>query len=127
MTEAPRRAVSVFLAAVAGRHPEAPTDSALAPLVDGLLEAGRAAWPGLAVDEDAFLTFVSDRLPKAPTLPEAIARVRAGDLYLACACARGDSAAIQRFDVHYFADLDAIAKRFKSVVSSADDVRQIPP
>jgi len=54
-------------------------------------EAGRAAWPDVAVELDRFTAHV------AATTPEALGR-HGADLYLACACAGGDPRALRVFD-----------------------------
>jgi len=87
--------------------------------------AATAAWPQITVDKDTFFLFVAGRLPEEGTsAEEAVARVRAADLYLACACGNGDGAAIRAFDTHYLADLDRVARRFRNAGSTAEDVRQ---
>ena len=54
-----------------------------------LLAAARSEWPGVDLDERSFAEFVAAREPVDP--------LHAGDLYLACACAGGDQAAIAAF------------------------------
>jgi RNA polymerase sigma-70 factor (ECF subfamily) len=50
--------------------------------------------------------------------------VRAADLYLACACAGGDGAAIRLFEERYFRELDVLWPSFQALVSR-EDARQI--
>jgi RNA polymerase sigma-70 factor (ECF subfamily) len=81
-----------FLAeAAAGAPSDAATESALR----ALLEAGRAAWPGLDVPAAAFARRVgaawSARKPE-------LRRLHGADLYLACACVLGDRAALAEVD-----------------------------
>ncbi|MBZ0233994.1 MAG: sigma-70 family RNA polymerase sigma factor [Deltaproteobacteria bacterium] len=58
------------------------------------IEAGRAAWPAIALDDERFVAFVAARL-SAVADPAAIA---AADLWLACACLAHDPAALHGLD-----------------------------
>jgi RNA polymerase sigma-70 factor (ECF subfamily) len=58
----------------------------------------------------------------SPALHEAVASTSAADLYLACACARGDAAALDAFERHF---LRPIAERVaRSETAFAEDVVQ---
>jgi RNA polymerase sigma-70 factor (ECF subfamily) len=67
------------------------------------LEAGRAAWPGVAVDPVEYARHLADRSGEGLPSSE-----RAGDLYIACGCALGASHA-----------LEAFRQRFRPVVARA--------
>jgi RNA polymerase sigma-70 factor, ECF subfamily len=83
---------------------------------EALLAAGRAAWPGLAVADGTWRAFVASRLP--------FEAARAGDLYLACACATGDAAALAAFATAYDAHIAAIIGRTVSGETLRDEARQ---
>ena len=53
--------------------------------------------------EEIFTRYSSARPDAPPT--------RAGDLYLTCACANGDSSAIAAFQESYFQEVDATVRR----------------
>src|SRR5207247_1489545 len=57
----------------------------------------RAAWPGICVSDEAFVAFVAERLPE-PDDDAAVSELSYVDLYLACACARRDPAALDAFE-----------------------------
>lgn len=60
------------------------------PAVREAWEAARAAWPGVEVPLDELVAYAAARgAPPGGPL---------GDLYLACACARGDAAALRAFE-----------------------------
>jgi RNA polymerase sigma-70 factor, ECF subfamily len=59
-------------------------------VLEGAIAAGRAAWPGIDVPDEAFATFLA-----AKGDPAALC---VADLYLACACAEGIAAALATFD-----------------------------
>lgn len=90
-------------------------------LAQALAEA-RAAWPAIPLAEGPFATYVAERATKEGCAPSAL---RAADLYLACACAQGDSAAIRAFETTYGSEIDAAHRRFAHLPATAADVRQL--
>ena len=68
-----------------------------------LYETARAAWPTVSLEEAAFARYLAAR-PSARENDGSTAH--AAELYPACACARGDPAAIEAFDKAYLGDLD---------------------
>jgi RNA polymerase sigma-70 factor (ECF subfamily) len=63
----------------------------------------RARWPGVEVEEAAYRDFVGARAGSVASAGD--------DLYLACACARGDDAAVRVFEVEHFDVLDAVLRK----------------
>lgn len=82
--------------------------------------AARAAWPGVDVPHDAFVAYVMERV--AP--PASLNTVHLADLYLACACARGDRAAIETFERSFEREIAAALARLTYPGVSGDDLRQ---
>jgi RNA polymerase sigma-70 factor (ECF subfamily) len=76
-----------------------------------VLKAARVARPSLSVGAEEFVVYLAERLPLEATSIDALRQLRVDDLYLACACARGDSTAISLFDATYIAGLGAVAPR----------------
>jgi RNA polymerase sigma-70 factor (ECF subfamily) len=76
-------------------------------MLEHILEIGRGAWPDLVVPAEEHAAYVRARTQPG-TDP---ARLHAADLYLACACVRGDAAAIVAFDRQYLAPLVGIVVR----------------
>jgi RNA polymerase sigma-70 factor (ECF subfamily) len=81
-----------------------------------LLTAGRAAWPTVRVDEDELERFLVER---------GDAQAPAADLYLACALARGDDEALDRFEARYLSEVPSYLSRLDGGATLADDVRQL--
>ena len=71
-------------------------DAPLRSRLVAILESARAIWPGVSVPDEWFLEQLGARLD-APTI-EALDRTHTDDLWLACACARGDTAALVHFE-----------------------------
>jgi RNA polymerase sigma-70 factor (ECF subfamily) len=63
-----------------------------------LLDAARKAHPALSVEPTAFLRHLASRLPAAGDAASLLASVRADELFLAFACAQGDTAAFATLD-----------------------------
>jgi RNA polymerase sigma-70 factor (ECF subfamily) len=83
--------------------------------------AGRAAWPELGVAAPAFAAHLRRHLPEAGGAA-AVRALRAADLYLACACAAGDAAAIAAFERTYFGEIAAAAARHRAGSAITADV-----
>jgi RNA polymerase sigma-70 factor, ECF subfamily len=83
--------------------------------VAGLFAAGRAAWPGVELDESVFAGYLAERGPVDPQ--------RAADLYLACACARGDQAAIAVFLREMVPHIEAAVLGLGADPTQVDEVR----
>jgi RNA polymerase sigma-70 factor (ECF subfamily) len=81
--------------------------------VDDPLAAGRAAWPGISVSPEIFATWVAERAPCAHVT----------DVYLACACAQGDAAALAAFERAFAEGVDAGLARLGATAAERDDVR----
>jgi RNA polymerase sigma-70 factor (ECF subfamily) len=103
-----------------------------------LLANGQAAWPALSLDPLALMRFVARQVtvhlqPAEPAaealgasdLIEALEGVRPGDLYLACACACGDSQAITSFERGYMNEVDHALARMNVDGSRLADVKQL--
>jgi RNA polymerase sigma-70 factor, ECF subfamily len=78
-------------------------------------EQARAAWPSIRLDADVFQRYLDER-------PEADAFV---ELYLACACARGDRAALSAFEATYGPDIRHALSRMKTAPQVVDEVAQL--
>jgi RNA polymerase sigma-70 factor (ECF subfamily) len=68
------------------------------------LEEAVQRWPNVTVDDAAFFTWVSTRIPAdALSVEQGLDGLRVADLYLACACAKGDPKALAAFDAAFLA------------------------
>ena len=71
----------------------------------------REGWPAVALDEGLFAAWVADRLPPEHDALAGLGVLRVADLYLACACVRGQSDALRAFADSFGAQLEAAARR----------------
>lgn len=94
----------------------------IADTLGQLRAAATAAFPEIAVTETEYASELARRLGAAAT-PELLARVRADHVHLAIACARGDEAAIRRFESEFLDEVAACAQRMRARDDQADEVR----
>lgn len=115
----------IFLRGLASAPRAALADLAdLAAVLDQYVAAAHAAWPEIAVDDDAFLAHLAARFPD--DAGEAHLRsVRATDVYLALACARGDQHAIAQFERAYFGEIKHAVFRARAGETIRDELEQI--
>lgn len=90
-----------------------------------LWERGRTAWPRIALGAPAFVRHLATHLPAGEAPQGFLSTVNAADLYLACACAHGDAAALAAFDQSILAQVPAFLLRMDPSPSFADEVRQV--
>lgn len=90
-----------------------------------LVREGRSQWPDLALDPAQFVAFVAARLPEDRSAEESLGAIRAGDLYLTCACACGDAAALSAFDSRFMGEVKLGLARMNVSESQVDEVKQL--
>ncbi|HTE51503.1 MAG TPA: hypothetical protein VK698_11705 [Kofleriaceae bacterium] len=83
---------------------------------------GRAAWPALTVGDEAFAAHLTGLHADPPE--GGWERLHAGDLYLACACAEGDPAALAAFDHEVWPAIDAALARARLTPDRRQDLMQ---
>lgn len=88
------------------------------------LARAAAEWPGIGAPADDVAALWAERVTgTAPAeLAAAIDALRGADLYIACACARADPAALRAFERRYLADLDRVLAR---ITTSADEIAEV--
>ena len=95
----------------------------LEPLLQRTLAAARQAWPGLLLGDTDFLMHLAKHWPKDRS-PRGLALLHCSDLYLACACARGEAKAISVFEQTFFPKLRAQLTRRAGSAGLAADAEQ---
>jgi len=88
-----------------------------------LWDRGRAAWPGIELDLEAFAAHL-ERCLGAAIDPALAARLHAEDVYLACACARGIPAAAMAFEELYAGTIERAVGRIAASREAANELRQ---
>jgi len=89
-----------------------------------LVAEGRAAWPDLPLDAKVLVEFVARHLT-TDLADAALDGLRPADLYLACACAQGSTAAIAAFDRDYMREVEIALARMRIAAPRVADVKQL--
>lgn len=75
-------------------------------------------WPNVQLDAEVFAAFLKERGG------DRLESARQEELYLACACLRGDPAAVNALDAEFLPEVDRALARLDEPRSFVDDVRQ---
>ncbi len=84
-----------------------------------LLAEARAAWPAITCDDQEFTRRISQMSSEGSELRHA------SGLYLACACAAGDAAALRHFDEEIVPGIDVALRKVDTSPAFADEVKQL--
>jgi len=110
-----------FCRAAGGELPADP--DALERRLAALLAEARAAWPALRVDDAALLQHLGAAL--GPRGAGGLDTLHAADVYLACACARGEPKAIEALERDWVLPLGPAIQRLAGQGLSAEDALQL--
>ena len=89
---------------------------ALAGALRKLVDAGREAWPSVALPPEAFVRYLAARGMLDAAHP--------ADLYLACACAERAPGAVEAFEAAYMGRVGGYLVKMRPTRPFLDDVRQ---
>jgi RNA polymerase sigma-70 factor (ECF subfamily) len=101
---------------------QARPDSDIAARLGIAAMAAREAWPTLSVEPEVFASYLAERLPGDTDPLVAIDNLHVADLYLACACSRGEPAAIES---EGYLDINAARLRLRGDEHFAAELRQL--
>jgi len=94
--------------------------------LDAVLHEPGTAWSAAWLSREDFAAEVAARLDRdGESVASFWDHLRAADLYLACACARGVSGAIERFEQTFGGEIGRTARRFERRGLGADDLHQL--
>ncbi|NRD55056.1 hypothetical protein [Corallococcus exiguus] len=93
MAHIPSELVAAFRG-TAARTLSSEEDTALAPILMGILERCEAAWPGVRLAPKAFVAHLGLHTPPSEPLAQALSSLHCEDLYLALASVEGQRAAL---------------------------------
>jgi len=85
---------------------------------------GRAEWPEIPLSAEAFAAHVADRVRGRSDVAGNLGTLHAADLFLACACSLGITAALAAFERVHLSRVPSLVRRVDSSSSFADDVAQ---
>jgi RNA polymerase sigma-70 factor, ECF subfamily len=91
---------------------------------DHALRSARAAWPTIDLSSEQFEAHIGRHAPADEPPETALRRMHTDDLYLACACALGNSDAILVFEQHCLSGLDNAISRYCDSPDQVAEVKQ---
>lgn len=116
-----------FLAQIADRV-SAPeifgSGEALPVLLDEIIDRARAAWPTVHLASEHFIDYLAARVSLEESAEVALGRLCTSDLYLACACSRGDVHAVAAFETQCLAVIDGALRPLRCGADLIAEVKQ---
>ncbi|WP_394829690.1 sigma factor-like helix-turn-helix DNA-binding protein [Pendulispora albinea] len=124
---ATRLAESLFAHAEAGLVQELRSIENLESLLENFLATARSTWPGIDIHDDDFMQHIATHLASVPAseLAQTLSRLFAADLFLALACARGNTRALAHFDRVYLQPASLHVRASKMSHVEPADVEQL--
>jgi RNA polymerase sigma-70 factor (ECF subfamily) len=99
-------------------------ERALRPRLAAALSIASAAWEEFALAPARFDVYVAERMTDAAALEALLASATLSELYLCCACADGDGAAIGVLEARYFPAVTRALGRMRLPQHAVDEVLQ---
>jgi RNA polymerase sigma-70 factor (ECF subfamily) len=121
---APQRLARAFAAAWKGPADHLPPVESLGPALQAIVDRARTEWPELSIERTEFAAYAAARLGEVPDLLRALETLCAGDLYIACACARGLSKALESFERYFLPAVREATGRMDAAAALTDEVEQ---
>ena len=81
-------------------------------------------WPKISLEPEIYARWVAGCCAAEPGLVAQLEALRASEIYLTYACARGDHRAIETLEEHYFPTVDWTIRRLQLPPEVADDLKQ---
>ena len=103
---------------------EVQSTKALLDALCALHASARAAWPQVSIESLDFAHYAAERIDRELAVEDALSVLRASDLYLACACARGDRAGLRAFEDRFLSQVPTMLARLDPGRSLCDEVAQ---
>lgn len=94
------------------------------PVLQNHFSRARHAWPTIVLADDDFVPYAAARLSPPWDLVAGVEKLALADLYLACACIRGDGAAIALFQQRFFAKVRSVLGAMRMPQAQIDDTAQ---
>jgi RNA polymerase sigma-70 factor (ECF subfamily) len=89
-----------------------------------VLQEAQERWPSVHCDSKTFIEYLAERSPEDAPESFFFHQMKTGDLFLACACARGETHAAEIFQETFSSDIDAALAQFKQDREFAREIKQ---
>jgi RNA polymerase sigma-70 factor (ECF subfamily) len=113
-----------FAAALRDRTDVPVPSEELEAALQALWHMGRMAWPRVELGGEEFVADVARRLGRGEAAPRTLSRLHGSDLFLACACARGQPSALTCLEANFLSRIPAYVARLDPLGTLADEVAQ---
>lgn len=90
-----------------------------------LVDRARERWQGFNVSDEVYLAYLGERIDLSGDRVAAVRKAKTSDLYLTCACAAGDAAAVEAFDTAYLGGIEGSLERMKLPSSALEEAKQV--
>jgi RNA polymerase sigma-70 factor (ECF subfamily) len=87
-------------------------------------DRARGEWPGVELDAVDFARYLGERARELGPPLEAVERLHTSDLFLACACSRGDRAAIDLFEQRIMIEVPLYLAKQRAEPAFVEEVQQ---
>lgn len=114
-----------FYGSYRGGAPAPGEDQRLEPLLRGVADQGRAAWPGVILDDALLAGRLGALAPADVSLASWLGGLQAADLYLACACAERVPDALRAFDAAFLGKLDLYLRALHPTSERVAETKQL--
>src|SRR4051812_18342294 len=98
-------------------------DDALEPRLESIVATAKRSWLEITLDERDFCAHLAKSVGHLDDL-STLEALHVGDLFLACACARGNHAALRIFNEQFLSSIDRSVAKVDGSAHFADEVRQ---
>jgi RNA polymerase sigma-70 factor (ECF subfamily) len=92
--------------------------------LEDVIRSARVSWPTVELASEQFVLHLARHLPANEPIEHALAHMHTEDLYLACACALGETNAILAFEQHCLDGLESTLSRYRSSSDLVAEVKQ---
>lgn len=92
--------------------------------LDELIASARLTWPTVDLAPEHYLAHLARHLPDGVPIETALGQMHTADLYLARACALGDSNAVLAFEQHCLHGLEHTLSRYRASSDLVAEVKQ---
>jgi RNA polymerase sigma-70 factor (ECF subfamily) len=99
-------------------------ETGLDATLESIIGSAAEVCPTFSVPREEFVAYLWARLPADVPPQVALAQMHTADLYLACACARGDAQAVAAFDEQCLSQLDRVLGKMGIDADASAEVKQ---
>jgi RNA polymerase sigma-70 factor (ECF subfamily) len=97
----------------------------LAAWLSDELAAARARWPTIVLDREVFIDYLAHWISVAMAADAELRQCSLSEIYIGCACSRGDAIALALFEQAYMSEVDAALAHMRLAREMVDEIKQL--